>query len=935
MLGMTMAMNSEAAGGGASVVLEPETETLVAAMTPEPDFARQIVINNLIVALKAAGIWSLLDVLWVFAAHAQQPATLNWKAPASFTATPVSAPTFTVDRGFTGNGTTSYLAPGWSPDTGVQYQQNSAHLAGWSLTAGATSNTQLILGMTGAGPPSILLVPRAVGDAMSAFVNDDAATAFTNASQDGFFVANRSGASARQGYRNGVSLGSDALASTGEPSSALTFLRFATNFSTLQIAHGSAGASLTAPQVSSYYNALLSYMQAVGADSTTGFVLTDIASGRLFQRTKTLTTGPVSASGTYSGGAPSAIELQVLLVSDDSVVKDWTTASGSIAAGTWSGTITGVPQGGSYYVKARPANAPGLAQAGSNPFYVGIMIVMYGQSNMAGMSTTTSSPPAATAGTTYYNGSAWVAVPSGNGVREMLNGVIGATSIPCAALNGAVSGVDISLLEKGQAAYTNLAAQITAAGADFEFIAWHQGEGDSAADTPQATYLASLSQLHSDLVTDFGRTKAQAPIIVAGLASVTNGAPGFGDDASWDAMERTLIDAGTTNASTTYSHSNRDANIVNADVHWDGPSYGNAGKRYVRSITTLLGLTSGFPNWHIASAAVVNATTTTVDLIHGLGTDFTPTSGITGFEVSGDNGANWVAPSTAVRTNATRITLTHSSLATDSNRKLRYQYGILPDISGIVLDNSSVAVPLDNSAGVISPTPLASLPVPTYLSGAQTASSGASQSRTGVSTGPASPRKVLIFTWTGAQSGSAAAVTQVDVVPNVGTTKTATVGNGGIVVQQNSSQPYAGIGFVVLDADADTSTTADFNFTFQGNPFGTTQINVWTVPLADLSSTTPTGFSAVRAATNTTLSTTIATSAGGFVIAAGSNLNFTSNPGTLSGTETYATRRVASAGSATHIAGDSSGVAANAASTVTETYTSTAANLGLVAASWR
>jgi hypothetical protein len=52
----------------------------------------------------------------------------------------------------------------------------------------------------------------------------------------------------------------------------------------------------------------------------TGFVLTDIASGRLFRRTKTLTTGPVSASGTYSGGTPNAIELQVLKVFDNSVV---------------------------------------------------------------------------------------------------------------------------------------------------------------------------------------------------------------------------------------------------------------------------------------------------------------------------------------------------------------------------------------------------------------------------------------------------------------------------------------------------------------------------------------------------------------------------------------------------------------------------------------
>lgn len=264
---MTMAMNSEAAGGGASVVLEPETETLVAAMTPEPDFARQIVINNLIVALKAGGIWPLLDILYVFAAHAQQPATLNWKAPANFVATPVSSPTFTVDRGFSGNGASAYLAPGWSPSDGPQYQQDSAHVSGWSLSPGSASATEQLVGTSTGTSPDILLGPRFTGDLFRMIVNDGTASStIASTNRDGFFIANRSGASARQGYRNGASLGSDAVASTGETISALTFLRNgAATFASLLIAQGSTGASLSAPQASSYYNALLNYMQAVGS----------------------------------------------------------------------------------------------------------------------------------------------------------------------------------------------------------------------------------------------------------------------------------------------------------------------------------------------------------------------------------------------------------------------------------------------------------------------------------------------------------------------------------------------------------------------------------------------------------------------------------------------------------------------------------------------
>lgn len=662
----------------------------------------------------------------------------------------------------------------------------------------------------------------------------------------------------------------------------------------------------------------------------TAFTLTDIASGRLFQRTKALTTGPVSASGTYTGGSPSAVELQVRKVSDNSIVKAWTTASATIAGGNWSATITGVAQGGSYYVEARPSNATGLAKTGSNPFYIGILIVMYGQSNMLGMTGTTSSPPSATAGTTYFNGSAWIAVPAGNGVRELLNGVIAATSIPCAALNGAVAGVPISSLSKGQTNYTNIAAQITAAGGDFEFIAWHQGEGDSANGTSQSTYLAALSQLHSDLVTDYGRTKAQAPLVLAGLGTVTGGASGYGTDATWDAMERTLIDASTTNASTTYSHSNRDAVIINANVHYDGAGYGNAGKRYARSMTTLLGSTSGYPNWHIASAAVVDATHTTVDLTHGLGTDFTPTSGITGFEVSGDNGANWAAPSAAVRTNATRITLTHSSLATDSNRKLRYQYGLLPDTSGIVLDNSSLAVPLDNSAGVISPTPLSTLPVPTFRTNV-TMSTGvntANVSQAGMNIVNAAADLLLIA---GVSVASATqTLSSATITPNGGSPISATV------VKTDTSNTHCSIIQFAIPNGTDL-TNATFAVVFTGSVFNAPRCAFWTVPQADLSSTTAVDKqTATSASANALTISNLTTSLGGFVIAISNQATISANSNTWSGAESYAERYDVLAGSRYHTGADASGTAASSgASSVTSTWTGAAAAMRVTAASWR
>jgi hypothetical protein len=128
------ALSPQPSGGGN----EAETTTLLAAMSSQPDATRTTAINTLIAALKTAGIWAKLDVLYILAAHDAQAARLNWKTPASFTATAVNTPTFTTDRGYNGNGSTSYLTTGFTPSThATQMTQNSASVFAWNRTARA------------------------------------------------------------------------------------------------------------------------------------------------------------------------------------------------------------------------------------------------------------------------------------------------------------------------------------------------------------------------------------------------------------------------------------------------------------------------------------------------------------------------------------------------------------------------------------------------------------------------------------------------------------------------------------------------------------------------------------------------------------------------------------------------------------------------------
>lgn len=59
--------------------LQPETLELLARIDLEPDDGRKVAIDDVIIALKAANIWNLLDIFYVFPANDLQAALLNWK----------------------------------------------------------------------------------------------------------------------------------------------------------------------------------------------------------------------------------------------------------------------------------------------------------------------------------------------------------------------------------------------------------------------------------------------------------------------------------------------------------------------------------------------------------------------------------------------------------------------------------------------------------------------------------------------------------------------------------------------------------------------------------------------------------------------------------------------------------------------------------------
>jgi hypothetical protein len=237
---------------------DPATLALVARMSATPDAARVAAIDGCVRALKRAGVWAKLHALYLIAAHEAQAAGLNWTG-ADHALTPVNAPAFTADRGYAGDGTSSYLDTGWAPNLGAQ---DSLCFGFWvlgNLQAGAGSGTGTAA--------SVAVNPRTGADAGSYRIN--AAAPFSASGQSdsrGLTTVNRSAANACQAYRGGVEVASAATASVAPSAASLCLGRFNTGgYNSHQYAAAAIGASLDAGEQAALHAALAGYLAAVGA----------------------------------------------------------------------------------------------------------------------------------------------------------------------------------------------------------------------------------------------------------------------------------------------------------------------------------------------------------------------------------------------------------------------------------------------------------------------------------------------------------------------------------------------------------------------------------------------------------------------------------------------------------------------------------------------
>jgi len=458
-----------------------------------------------------------------------------------------------------------------------------------------------------------------------------------------------------------------------------------------------------APPAGSSHPRILRPLGATGsagpAGGSNGITLVTPEAGRIHQRSGT--TGTVTITGTYTG-SPTSIEARLVQDGTNTPVSgfDWTTKDASPTGGAYSFSFTSVPQGGWYNVQVRFGNdTPTSATSGK--VGVGALYAINGQSSaylwFRSRSTATT-PNALTR--TYGNVGTWT-LPDNSAMSGAIgfgNAMATALSIPIGVLDYSVDGSSLSgdwlpVTDPSNRAFTNA---IAALDGKIEAAVWIQGESDAGLGRTQAQYYADMGTLFADWRSQF--SQSGLPIIVVPLGKRT-------DAAYSDAAAQAIIDAHIQKTGDTaiYRVDRRDIPLHADGIHHSAAGYETLGARVAQSALHILGSVAYSRGPAIASVTTRSTTVYDVNLTHRGGTDFTPTSGITGFRVLVSGSP--VTISTVAQQSASVIRVTLSSAA-GATPVFQYLYGINPTVTGAVVDNSALALPLEStdSTGVTATT---------------------------------------------------------------------------------------------------------------------------------------------------------------------------------------------------------------------------------------
>ena len=160
--------------------------------------------NQTIRALVMKGYWARMDLLQIWATDNQATALLNLKN-SSFASTTSGTVSFSIHRGFTGNGSNFYLNSNFTPSgDGVNYLQDSKSMSVGILTNRVTNNTyRACSANNAAGTGYDHIIPKwSDGAAYGALSTNTTNANAASSTAKGIWIACRTSSSQIDLYRN-------------------------------------------------------------------------------------------------------------------------------------------------------------------------------------------------------------------------------------------------------------------------------------------------------------------------------------------------------------------------------------------------------------------------------------------------------------------------------------------------------------------------------------------------------------------------------------------------------------------------------------------------------------------------------------------------------------------------------------------------------------
>lgn len=234
--------------------------------------ARLALVSTYIAALKTAGVWTLLDVVLLFAAENTQSALMCLKRRVSATIGG-GTPTFTADSQYAFDGVDDYISTGYTPSTHAVAMTGSSMMLSVYERTNVGTNAVYAAGCTNnATAQNLRLSPRVATNTAAGNANSANGVSGAMADSRGLTAIQRTADPVFEFFKNGASIGTFAPGSSGTTLPTHVILVGGNNnngtpgsFRACSVAGCHLGASLTSGQHLSLFNATEAYLDAIGA----------------------------------------------------------------------------------------------------------------------------------------------------------------------------------------------------------------------------------------------------------------------------------------------------------------------------------------------------------------------------------------------------------------------------------------------------------------------------------------------------------------------------------------------------------------------------------------------------------------------------------------------------------------------------------------------